>query len=62
MIIRMQVVFPDPFGPMSPHMAPRGTSKFSSETAAWSPKHFVTPSSRIAYLVSITNSRHQGMT
>ena len=45
MIMRMLVVLPDPFGPRSPQIVPRGTSKSKSKTAVCFPKRLVTPSS-----------------
>ena len=48
MIIRIVVVFPEPFGPSSPQMLPRGTSKSKPSTAVCLPKRFVTPCKRIA--------------
>ena len=48
MIIRIVVVFPDPFGPNSPRMVPLGMSRSKSATAVCAPNDLVTPASRTA--------------
>ena len=49
MIIRIDVVFPEPLGPSMPYMDPRGISRSSWSTAVCPLKRLVTPSSRTAY-------------
>ena len=41
MIMRMQVVFPAPLGPMTPYIAPRGTTRSRSSIARVDPNVFV---------------------
>ena len=43
MIIRIVVVLPAPFGPMTPYIAPRGMTRSRSSTARVLPNVFVTP-------------------
>jgi hypothetical protein len=40
-IMRIVVVFPDPFGPRKPVTTPRETSKLKVSTATCAPKRFV---------------------
>ena len=49
MIIRIEVVFPEPLGPKRPYMDPRGISRSRPWTAVCPLKRLVTPSSRTAY-------------
>ena len=42
MIIRMHVVLPAPFGPITPYSAPRGTVRLMPSTAFVAPNDFLT--------------------
>ena len=48
--IRIVVVFPAPFPPTKPVIAPPGTGKPTPSTAVWSPNRLVSP--RVSSIVS----------